>query len=84
MIDFGFTVARVPEWRLDEKDKGLELWRVELPHQCDSWLITPSDDPDCYTGVDHATAVEQMRAFVAQAQEALACIERRETMGEQP
>lgn len=83
MTDFGFNVSLVPQWRLHgTENEGRELWSVALPHQCDEWLITAG--PDGYTGLEHEAAVREMRSFIAQAQDALACLERNLTLGEQP
>lgn len=44
-----------------------DVWAVLLPHQCDEWVIAE--------GVDKADVAAQLRAFIAEATEALAALE---------
>ena len=65
--EFGFTVSVAPE---DDGAGGVrDRWTVDLPHQCDSWTIAIGDK---------ATVAEGLRAFIAEATEALARLERGE------
>ncbi len=69
---FGFQVSHKPEKKAPgEKGHSPAGWRVELPHQCDSWEIAPHDD---YGHVPHADAVAGLEAFIAEAHEALAAL----------
>jgi hypothetical protein len=52
-------------------------WLVGLPHQCDSWMIAS----DSYDYTSHEDAVAKLKQFIQEAQDALAALERRETIG---
>ena len=62
--EYGFTVRH-----------GGGGWTVSLPHQCDSWDIAGAVDW-ADGAVPHEEAVERLRRFVAEAQNALAHLER--------
>ncbi len=54
-------------------------WRVELPHQCDSWVISSEDTWGGYE--PHDVAVARLEAFIAEATEALAALRERREIG---
>lgn len=73
--DYSFTVYHhTPDARYPHED--YEDWRVSLPHQCSEWVIT--GDSWELEPITHAQAVEEMEAFVAQAQAALEKLRRKE------
>ena len=67
---FGFTVSRD-----HDGEGGSERWGVSLPHQCDAWEITEGIWGHRTT---HEAAVEQLEAFIAAAQVALAKLRNKE------
>ena len=77
MSKFGFEIARSGRY-------GEEGWLVQLPHQCDEWGITylfekvgewdevcQGDEP----AKTKAEAIQMMKEFIAEAQEALELLE---------
>lgn len=46
---------------------GLQGWRVQLPHQCDSWVIVGDDAVE----TPRAEAVAGLERFIVEAQAAL-------------
>lgn len=52
------------------------FWNVNLPHQCDDWRIVGEN----YDGAPHEQAVTELKAFIAEAQTALAALEAREEL----
>lgn len=80
MTRFNFYVEQ--GWADDAETVPADTWRVGLPHQCDSWLITREDDKYGGPTTPHAVAVERMTEFVAEAQAALAALLDRREMDE--
>ncbi len=75
MSDFGFCVRRTRDYETNEPDG----WSVELPHQCDSWVIVGTD----YRGEpDHAAAVAEMERFLAEGARALEALRAEREFGE--
>jgi len=72
MTEYRFSVIRDEEY-----DDEPERWRVQLPHQCDAWLITGSG----YTGELHATAVASLETFIAEAQQAMVALCQKKEQG---
>lgn len=75
---YGFTVGH--GWDDPDDAAANDLWRVTLPHQCDAWEITKGErygEP-----VPHAQALADLRAFIAEAQEALRRLMAREVCGD--
>ncbi len=71
--DYQFTIHHHAPDELDP----YEDWRVTLPHQCSSWVITGDEwelEP-----ITHEQAVEEMEQFVTQATQALDKLRRKET-----
>lgn len=68
MSDYGFSV-----------EKGdSDTWHVYLPHQCDEWDITLKDYDNW---VPHADAVENLEAFIVEAQAALTALKEGQDFG---
>jgi hypothetical protein len=67
-LPYGFEVVQIAD---PEEPEG---WCVTLPHQCDSWDITGSR----YDPVPHASAVAELKDFIAEALAALVRLEARE------
>jgi hypothetical protein len=78
-MNFGFVVIRVQEKNpnTNEYEKG-DMWRVCLPHQCDSWMIAGEQ----WDGVSHDEAVQQLKGFIAEAEAALKALENKQEQGE--
>ncbi len=77
---FGFKVIKVLEVYDPEVGDDVVLdtprWAVELPHRCDAWEIT--DNGGYAGGVSHDEAMRALRRFMAEAQDALDTLRRRE------
>lgn len=72
MSEFHFAVIRDEAY-----DDEPERWRVELPHQCDSWEITGGG----YGGEAHDKAVASLETFIAEAQQALVTLRQKKEQG---
>jgi len=62
------------EFRVKRRD---DLWSVYLPHQCGEWNITGEDEEERDWGeayVSHADAIDSLKAFIAEAQDALSAL----------
>ena len=68
-MTFGFTITHPWTWNEQEQYvQDIDLWRVFLPHQCDTWDIAGENSRE---GVPHAKAVANLETFIAEAQDAL-------------
>jgi hypothetical protein len=80
--EFRFQVKQSADWRQYDGPVYHDRWLVQLPHQCDAWEILrvsdygKAEDYDCC--VPHDLAVAAMEQFIAEAQEALGRLRRRE------
>ena len=72
MSEYRFSVIRDEAY-----DDEPERWRVQLPHQCDAWLITGSS----YTGETHDKAVASLETFIAEAQQAMVSLRQKKEQG---
>jgi len=90
-MTYGITVERGYTYNRDTmKTTPNDCWRVYLPHQCDEWTITdeqPSMEEflakptTTVHGTTHEAAIGALEAFIAEAQDALAALLRREEYG---
>lgn len=70
--EFHFSVIRD-----EENDDEPELWRVQLPHSCDAWLITGGS----YRGEPHEKAIASLETFIAEAQQAMVALRQKKEQG---
>lgn len=74
-MTYGFKVKREMVW--DEEtythtDVPTGRWRVELPHQCDAWVIVGGNGYG--DGLEYDAAIDALRKFIAEARTALAAL----------
>jgi hypothetical protein len=76
-VKFGFMVTHKDfMWDDNFEHVPTDRWEVALPHQCDMWSITTGDI--CADGLPHEQAVARLSDFIAEAQQALAALIRKQ------